>query len=117
MLKMIDVLEQRLVQNFSDTLSNAADQLDIQVSQALMNVSDLDLHSIISAFFMRHDAAEIAQALDIHADTIEALQAAENLKQDTLIDATAKIVAYGLAVETEALDQVEVPESLQDYPM
>ncbi len=48
---------------------------------------------------------------------VEQLQAGSDLKDESLMTATAKIVAYCLAVETDAFNQVDVAESLQDYPM
>ncbi|MBL8322432.1 MAG: hypothetical protein JNJ93_09200 [Acinetobacter sp.] len=117
MLKMMDVLEQSLVQNFSDSLFSPAEQCDAQFSQELLNVADIDLQNIVSAFFMRADAADIAHALDIQAETAEAIQAGADLKDEAFMAATAKIVAYCLAVETGAFNQVDVPDSLQDYPM
>ena len=117
MLKMMDVLEQSLVQNFSDSLFSPAEQCDAQFSQELLNVADIDLQNIVSAFFMRADAADIAHALDIQAETAEAIQAGADLKDEVFMAATAKIVAYCLAVETDAFNQVNVPDSLQDYPM
>lgn len=117
MLKMIDVLEQSLVQNFSDSLFNTTDQYDAQFNQALLNVSEIDLQNIVSTFFLRNDATDVAQHLDIQSETIAELQASSNLKNESLMTATAKIVAYCLAVETDALNKVDVPESLQDYPM
>ena len=118
MLKMMDVLEQSLVQNFSDSLFSPAEQCDAQFSQELLNVADIDLQNIVSAFFMRADAADIAHALDIQAETAEAIQAGADLKKDeAFMAATAKIVAYCLALETDAFNQVDVPDSLQDYPM
>ena len=117
MLKMIDVLEHSLVQNFSDSLFNSTEQCENQFNQALFNVSDIDLQNIISTFFMRHDATDLAQHLDIQSETIEQLQAGSDLKDESLMTATAKIVAYCLAVETGAFNQVDVAERLQDYPM
>ncbi len=49
----------------------------------------------------------LPDALDIHADQIADIQAGADLKAESLVQATAKIVAYCLAVETEALDQVK----------
>lgn len=117
MLKMIDVLEQSLVQNFSESIFDNAEHSDAQFHQELLNISDIDLTNIMSAFFLNDQAAEVARALDISAQTVEVIQAGANLKDESLISATAKIVAYCLAIETDALNQVEISECLQDYPM
>lgn len=117
MLKMIDVLEQSLVQNFSESIFDNAEHSEVQFHQELLNISDIDLANIMSAFFLNDQAAELAQALDISAETVAEIQAGTNLKDESLIPATAKIVAYCLAVETDALNQVEISECLQDYPM
>ncbi|WP_180055898.1 MULTISPECIES: hypothetical protein [unclassified Acinetobacter] len=117
MLKMIDVLEQQLVQNFSDSLFTQIDAIDELFHEQLKTVADIDLQNLISQFFSTENAVEVAHALDIQANDIEAIQAGANLKDENLVNATAKIIAYCLAVETSALEQVEVFDSLQDYPM
>ena len=117
MSKMIDVLEQQLVQNFSDSLFTQTDAIVQQFNEHLKAVADIDLQNLISQFFSTENAVDVAHALDIHADQIADIQAGADLKDESLVQATAKIVAYCLAVETEALDQVEVFDSLQDYPM
>lgn len=117
MLKMIDVLEQSLVQNFSESIFEATEHSDAQFHQELLKISDIDLTNIISTFFLNEHALDIAQHLDISAETIQAVQAGVNLKDEAYIAATSKIVAYYLAVETDAFNQVEVAECLQDYPM
>ena len=117
MLKMIDVLEQQLVQNFSDSLFTQTDAIDDLFHEQLKTVADIDLQNLISQFFSTENALEVAQDLDIQADQIEAIQSGADLKDESLVAATAKIVAYCLAIETNTLHQVEVFESLQDYPM
>ena len=117
MLKMIDVLEQQLVQNFSDSLFTQTDAIDDLFHEQLKTVADIDLQNLISQFFSTENALELAQDLDIQADQIEAIQSGADLKDESLVAATAKIVAYCLAVETNTLHQVEVFESVQDYPM
>lgn len=117
MLKMIDVLEHSSVQNFSDSLLSDAEHNEAQFHQELRDMSDIDLANIISVFFLNDQAVDIAHALDISADSLQQIQAGANLKAENLIDATAKIAAYCLAVETDMLNRVEIADCLQDYPM
>ncbi|MGC3820858.1 hypothetical protein [Acinetobacter sp. G11] len=117
MLKMIDVLEQSLVQNFTHSLNSHTGQFDELFQQGILNTSDSALHNVVVNFFNRADAIEAAKALDISAERIAALQSATALKDDQYIADTAKIVALCLALETDALAQVEVSDCLQDYPM
>lgn len=51
MLKMIDVLEQQLVQNFSDSLFTQIDAIDELFHEQLKTVADIDLQNLISQFF------------------------------------------------------------------
>ena len=104
MLKMIDVLEHNLVQNFSHSLNQASDQLNELLNQSILNTSEEQLRNVMSAFFKREDALEAAQALDI-------------CQEDLHLCDTAKIVALCLALETDSLAQVEIPDCLLDYPM
>ncbi|OTG62780.1 hypothetical protein B9T29_06050 [Acinetobacter sp. ANC 3903] len=117
MLKMIDVLEQSLVQNFTHSLNAQTGQFDELFNQGILNSSDSELQKAVLSFFKRADAIESAQALDISADRIAALQAGVALKDDQYLADTAKIVALCLALETNSLEQVEVSDCLQDYPM
>ncbi|MGE8541440.1 hypothetical protein [Acinetobacter sp. ANC 3813] len=117
MLKMIDVLEQSLVQNFSNSLFSAAEHSEAQFHQDLRDMSDIDLANIVSVFFLNAQAADIAQHLDISAEALQNIQAGADLKAESLLPETAKIVAYCLAVETDALNRVEIADCLQDYPM
>ena len=116
MLKMMDVLEHNLVQNFSHSLNQASEQLDELLNQSILDTSEEQLHKVMSAFFKREDALETAQALDICQEDLQSLQAGLALKDEHLCD-TAKIVALCLALETDSLAQVEIPDCLQDYPM
>lgn len=117
MLKMIDVLEQSLVQNFTHSLHSHTRQFDELFNQGILNTSDSALQNVVVNFFNRADAIEAAKALDISADRIAALQAGVALKDDQYLADTAKIVALCLALETNSLEQVEVSDCLQDYPM
>ncbi|OTG66054.1 hypothetical protein [Acinetobacter silvestris] len=115
MLKMIDVFEQNLVQNFLNSLSSQTEPTD-ELMMAIINASDIELNHAIADFFSQNDATEVAQALDISKDQIEAIQIGSSLKKDNLAD-TAKIVALCLALESDALKYVEIADSLQDYPI
>lgn len=122
MLKISDVLEQHLVQHVTHALTSPSSsslanvEADELLNQAILNASELQLQNAISAFFIDHDALEFAHALDISPENIQAIQSGDALNQDNLHD-TAKVVALCLALETNALDQVEVSECLIDYPM
>ena len=78
--------------------------------------SALQIQTAISTFFIENDANEVAQALDITPDRLHAIQTGAALSNENLND-TAKLVALCLALETNALAQVEIAECLQDYPM
>lgn len=117
MLKMTDVLSHSLVQNFTQGFSSlSAAQLDEQLNQSILNASDHALARAIAAFFERPDAVQTASALDISLDAIEALKQGIALKAEYLSD-TLKIAALCLALETNALEQLEIAEPLQDFPM
>ena len=117
MLKMIDVLDQRLVQNFTQALQSPTPQFEEQLNQSILNASDLDLNHAVTTFFNEIDAIEVVQALDISADRIQALQLGESFKDEQYLADLRKIVTLCLALETDALEQVEVSDCLQDYPM
>lgn len=51
MLKMIDVLEQQLVQNFKYALTSSTSNFDDQLSQGILNAPELQLHHALSSFF------------------------------------------------------------------
>ena len=117
MLKMTDVLEQSLVQNFTHGFSATSNsQLDEQFNQSILNAPDTALQTAVAAFFQRPDAIQTARDLDISAESIAALQQGVALKAEYLTD-TAKIAALCLALETDALQQINVSDSLQDFPM
>lgn len=116
MLKMTDVLEHNLVQNFTHSLTSHISNFDEQLNQGILNASALQIQTAISTFFIENDANEVAQALDITPDRLHAIQTGAALSNENLND-TAKLVALCLALETNALAQVEIAECLQDYPM
>ncbi len=117
MLKMIDVLEQSLVQNFTHSLHSHTSQFDELLNQGILNTPDSALQKAVISFFNRADAIESAQALDISAEGIQALQSGISLKDDQYLADTAKIVALGLALETDMLTQLEISDCLQDFPV
>ncbi len=110
MLKMIDVLEQSLVQNFTHSLNAHTSQSDELFNQGILNTSDSALQNVVVNFFHRADAIEAAQALDISADRIQALKTGVALKDEQYFADTAKIVALCLALETDALALVYVSD-------
>ena len=117
MLKMTDVLEQSLVQNFTHGFASIpVTQLDEQLNQSILNASEQSLQHLVAAFFQRPDAEQTAHALDISAECVQALQQGVALKAQYLPE-TAKIAALCLALETNALQQLDVADSLQDFPM
>lgn len=117
MLKMTDVLEQSLVQNFTHGFSSTSvSQLDEQLNQSILNASDHALKNLINDFFQRPDALQTAHDLDISAEGIHALQQGVALKAEYLTE-TAKIAALCLALETNALHQIDIADSLHDFPM
>ncbi|MDY6455938.1 hypothetical protein [Acinetobacter faecalis] len=116
MSKMIDLFEQNLVQNFSQFFFSKADSIENELHQNIQNTSENDLKSMIANFFAQPQAQETAIALDLQQNEIQALLAGEALTQ-THLESTAKIVAYYLAMETDAFSKVEVFDSLKDYPM
>jgi hypothetical protein len=117
MLKMIDVLEQNLVQNFTHSLNTPTSQFDELLNQGILNASESALQKAVISFFNREDAIESAQALDISAERIQALQTGVALKDDRYLADTAKIVALCLALETDALNQLDISDCLQDFPV
>ncbi len=122
MLKMSDVLEHHLVQNFAHALNSSTSssvatiEVDELLNQAILNASELPLQNAISAFLIDNDALELAHALDISPENIQAMQSGDVLNHDYLHD-TAKVVALCLALETNTLETVEIAECLTDYPM
>ena len=115
MLKMIDVLDQNLVQSFIDSLSTQTEQLD-ELIEGILKTSNHDFDHAIQQFFTTNDAHEIAQALDINQDRLQEIQTGLAMQQENIAD-TAKIVALCLVLETDALNQVHVADSLEGYPI
>jgi len=115
MIKMIDVLEKNLVQDFIHSLSAQHEHLDELIDGILKSSHD-DFKQAISHFFNSNDVSDVAQALDINQDHLEAIQSGFAMKKENIAD-TAKIVALCLAIETNSLDQVQVSDSLEDYPI
>ena len=117
MSKMIDVLEHNLVQNFSNALLHSTDVLSEQLNQGILNAPDSALKDAIVAFFNRVNVDEAAQALEIPVERIEKLQQGIALKDEQSLADTLKVVTLCLAMETDLLDQIEVSDSLQDFPI
>lgn len=117
MLKTIDVLEQSLVQNFSHALQSHTAQFDALFHDDILNASDSALQNTLARFFAQEDAIATAQALDITLENIQSLQSGLALKDATSVTDTAKIIALCLALETNALAQLEVSDALIDFPM
>lgn len=113
MLKMIDVLDKNLVQNFIDSLSAQTEHLD-EFTQGILTASNQEFDYVMSHFFERHDAKEIASALDINQDQLHAIQTGLAMQQEYIAD-TAKIVALCLALETNLLEDIEIADCLEDY--
>lgn len=117
MSKMIDVLEHNLVQNFSNALLHSTDVLSEQLNQGILNAPDLALKDAIVAFFNRVNVDEAAEALEIPAERIANLQQGIALKDEQTLADTLKVVTLCLAMETNLLEQIEVSDCLQDFPI
>lgn len=115
MNKMSDVLEHSLVQKFVHSLSAQTEHLD-ELIDGILNAPQQDFHQAISSFVADQDTPNFAQALDIQKENLQAIQDGLALQKEHLAD-TAKIVALCLALETNILTQLEVAESLKDFPM
>lgn len=117
MLKMIDVLGQDIVQSFCNSLSSANEQITELLHEGILKASDHDLKTAIIGFFNRIDATEISTLLDIPEQRIADLKAGILLKDEQFLADTFKVVALGLALETNSIELVEVSDCLQDYPI
>ena len=115
MNKMSDVLEHSLVQKFVHSLSAQTEHLD-ELIDGILNAPQHDFHHVISSFVADQKTYDFAQALDIQKENLQAIQNGLALKKEHLAD-TAKIVALCLALETNLLTQLDVAESLKDFPM
>ena len=105
------------MQDFTQALQSPTPQFEEQLNQGILEASDCDLNRAVTTFFNEVNAIEAAQALDISVDRIQALQLGASFKDEQYLADLKKIVTLCLAVETDALHQVEVFDSLQDYPM
>ena len=117
MLKMVDVLGQDVVQSFSNSLFTASEQVTHLLNEGILKASDHDLKAAIVNFFQRLDVQDIAAQLDLSEQRIAELQAGIALKDEQYLADTFKVVALGLALETNSIAQIEVSDCLQDYPM
>ena len=116
MLKMIDVLDSGLVQNFTHSFSTHLEELDELIHKGILDSSDNELKQAIANFMDQNDPTDLAYALDINQQCLDDIRSGLALKKQNLAD-TAKIVALCLALETDRLDEVDIAESLKDYPM
>lgn len=117
MLKMVDVLEKNLVQNFILSLQTPNDSFDEQFKQDLLNVPSQHIEALFDQILQQEQYVEMLHAIDLTAERVQDLQHDHTLtNQDNLTD-TAKVMALCLAIETDALTQVNIAQCLQDYPM
>lgn len=115
MSKIADLFEYNLIQNFNQ-LFTEADAIESLLHENIQQSSDEDLKIMITQFFNLPEATETALALDLQYDEIQTLKQITSMN-DANLSSIAKIVAFLLAQETKAFEQVQVFESLQDYPM
>lgn len=117
MLKMADVIGQKLAQNFSNILHGSSDVLSEQLNQGVLNASDSALSTAFVNFFNQVDAVEATAALGIPAERIDSIRQGLELKTDSNLADTLKVVTLCLAMEHNLLDQIEIFDSLHDFPM
>ena len=115
MSKMIDVLEQSIVQNFKHAVLYSHDFTSEQLYQSILTVPDADLKDAFSHLFSIEDVSEVAAALEIPSERIAEIKAGIALKDEMKLADTAKVVALCLAIETDTLHQIEVSDGLQDF--
>ena len=115
MLKISDVLDPKVVQNFSSFFSQA-EQFEQVLSQNLVSTSNTQVLNAISSFLNDYDDVEASTALDISVSDIQSLKNGVALQENHETHAS-KIIALILAMETDALTNLNIPNSLQDYPM
>ena len=114
MFKMIDVLDQTLVQNFTHSL-NSPTELDELFRQSLLDLSEIELQNVVAHFFAQDNALAKAKALELSDEAIQNLQTGENLTQGATLTHTSKIVALCLAEEIDAFSQVQISEISTEY--
>lgn len=117
MLKMIDVLDKSIVQNFSQVILQDSDLISEQLHHSILKTPEQDLQHVFTQFFTEYDLDETANALELSVERIHEMKSGIALKDQEKISDTLKLVTLCLAVETNTLDQIEVAECLQDYPM
>lgn len=117
MFKISDVLTSNLVQNFNHAFANTpTPRLDEQLQQSILNTPNTELQKLMTHFFQRQDAFDVLHALDIAIEDIAPLQHNSALKSKYLLE-TTKIVAFYLALENNIFAQLNIADSLNDYPM
>lgn len=117
MSKIIDVLEQSLVQKFSLALTESSEQFTKQLHQSLVNISEIELYNAIRQFCDNMNADDAVQALDLKHSFSDLLDSVENIKQEAFMPDLTKLIALCLAYETDSLNQLDIFQPLQDYPI
>lgn len=115
MSKMIDVLTHAFVQNFPYAIMHDDELTADQLTECVLNVPEQQLKEAIAHLFHQVDAQETALALEISAERMAELQAGVDLQQHTKLEDTLKVVALGLAIETNTLQHLEISDCLVDY--
>lgn len=117
MLKMVDVLEKNLVQNFILSLQTPNNAFDEQFKQALLHVPNQQIETLFDQFLQQEQSVEMLQAIDLTTERVQVLQNSQTFTTQDNLNDTAKVMALCLAIETNAFDQVDISACLQDYPM
>ncbi|ANF81907.1 hypothetical protein A3K93_06690 [Acinetobacter sp. NCu2D-2] len=117
MSKMIDVLEQQVVQNFSQAFFHSSDLVAEQLKNSVLNASEAKLKDAIAAFFKTFNANEAAQVLEIPTERIGDMQNGVALKDESGLVDTLKVVTLCLAMETNLIEKIEVSDCVKDFPM
>lgn len=117
MLKMVDVLEENLVQNFILSLQTPNDSFDEQFKKGLLNVPSQHIEALFNQILQQEQYVEMLHAIDLTAQRVQDLQCDHTLTNQENLNDTAKVLALYLAIETDAFTHVDIAECLQDYPM
>ena len=117
MLKMVDVLEKNLVQDFILSLQTPSESFDEQFKQGLINVPTEHIETLFCQFLAQDQSVEMLQAIDLTTERLQDLQSSQSFTAQDNLNDTAKVMALCLALETNAFTQVNIGECLQDYPM
>lgn len=117
MFKMVDVLDKNLVQNFILSLQSPCESLDEQFKQGISALPEQHIDLLFSQFLKQEQCLEMLQAIDLTHERLTALQHSQCFTTQDNLNDTAKVIALCLALETDALEQVDISQCLQDYPM